>query len=64
VRRQDILDGTKLTDDQKVQIFCAALAVTLQADPKPGDPMANPVKKAGSYAAEAIALLQSKAWAE
>jgi hypothetical protein len=57
----------KLTDDHKVQIFCSALkAVYPQEAPKPGEggPMttAGPVKKAGLLAAEAIALLQSKAW--
>jgi hypothetical protein len=57
----------KLTDDQKVQIFCAALngAIQVQAEAafKTDTRMTvGPVEIASSLAAEAIAKLQSKAW--
>jgi hypothetical protein len=58
----------KLTDDHKVQIFCAALSSTIQADATiaaSGEVPDGPgsIEKASALAAEAIAKLQSKAWA-
>jgi hypothetical protein len=57
----------KLTDDQKVQIFCAALngVVQVQAETAfktDARVTAGPVEIASSLAVEAIATLQSKAW--
>ena len=57
----------KLTDDHKVQIFCAVLNATVQATflaTLEGKQLANnnPVESASLRAAEAIAKLQSKAW--
>jgi hypothetical protein len=57
----------KLTDDHKVQIFCPALTANIQSAvmlAKQSGPvqMPSPVKTAAAQAAEAIALLQSKAW--
>ena len=57
----------KLTDDQKVQIFCAALngVVQVQAEAAfktEARVTAGPVEMASSLATEAIAKLQSKAW--
>jgi hypothetical protein len=67
------LEIMKLTDDHKVQIFCAALSATIQADaqvaaaalgqhvgPKTGAP--STVERASLIAAEAIAKLMSKTW--
>ena len=57
----------KLTDDQKVQIFCAALNGVVQVEAEAAfkvDARATtgPVEIASSLAAEAIAKLESKAW--
>ena len=64
----------KLTEDQKIQIFCAALSGQLQADATinaaalasgnrgSGTSIKTPVEKASLTAAEAIAKLQSKEW--
>ena len=57
-----------LTQDQKVQIFCAALSANLQVALKVGleggkPHFANPVDAASLQAAQAIAKLQSKEWA-
>jgi len=57
----------KLTDDQKVQIFCAALkgAVQVQAEAAfkiDARMTAGPVEMASSLATEAIANLESKTW--
>ena len=57
----------KLTDDQKVQIFCAALngVVQVRADTAfktDARVTTGPVEMASSLAVEAIATLQSKTW--
>lgn len=57
----------KLTDDQKVQIFCAALngVVQVQAETAfktDARVTTGPVEIASLLAVEAIATLQSKAW--
>ena len=57
----------KLTDDQKVQIFCAALNGVVQVQAEAAFKTdarltTGPVEIASSLAAEAIAKLQSKAW--
>jgi len=62
----------ELTTDHKVQIFCAALSATIQADAaarvaagsNSGSGIGSPtlVQKAGAMASEAIALLLSKDW--
>jgi hypothetical protein len=66
------LEIMKLTDDHKVQLFCAALTATIQAEgqaaaasgPHTGSKVGAPsaVEKASLIAGEAIAKLQSKAW--
>ena len=67
-----IIFPMKLTDDQKVQIFCAALNAYIQAeavtntsgvDRGSGIGVRGAVEKASQTAGEAIAKLQSKAWA-
>ena len=60
----------KLSDEQKVQIFCAALNAHIQAEaaqtrasgPGSGIGGTSVVEKASQTAAEAIVKLQSKAW--
>lgn len=68
-----IMFGMKLTDDQKVQIFCAVLNAHIQADAAEkvaagantgsGVGVKSVVERASLVAAEAIAKLMSKAWA-
>jgi hypothetical protein len=57
----------KLTDDHKVQIFCAALTASIQAATKAPTGatvvVKSPVETASLITAEAIVKLQSKAWA-
>jgi hypothetical protein len=57
----------KLTDDQKVQIFCAVLNGVIQVQAETAfktdaRATAGPVETAGLLAAEAITKLQSKDW--
>ena len=56
----------KLTDDHKVQIFCAALTASLQAAAAAPTGatlvVKTPVAKASEFTAEAIVKLQSKDW--
>jgi hypothetical protein len=57
----------KLTEDQKVQIFCAALNGVVQVHAEAAfktdaGMTTGPVEIASALAAEAIAKLQSKAW--
>lgn len=54
----------KLTDDQKVQIFCAALAGVAQSRVSEVSSFGKPsiVEQASNLASEAIAKLQSKDW--
>jgi len=57
----------KLTDDQKVQIFCAALNGVVQVAAEAAFKVdartaIGSVELASSLAVEAIAKLQSKAW--
>jgi hypothetical protein len=63
----------QLTDDQKVQIFCAALSATIQAEaqvmaalgPNVGSKAGalGTVERASLVASEAIGKLMSKTWA-
>ena len=63
----------KLTEAQRVQIFCSALNAHIQADATAkaasgsnigsGMGVLSAVERASSTAAEAITTLQSKAWA-
>jgi hypothetical protein len=61
-----ILSGMKLTDDQKVQIFCAALnahiQVFLREELEARRRMEDPVNAASIQASHAISKLQSKEW--
>jgi len=67
------LEIMQLTDDQKVQIFCAALSATIQAEaqvmaalgPNVGSKAGalGTVERASLVASEAIGKLMSKTWA-
>jgi hypothetical protein len=61
-----ILSSMKLTDDQKVEIFCAALnahiQVFLREELDARRRMEDPVDAASIQASHAIAKLQSKEW--
>jgi hypothetical protein len=65
-----MLEVMKLTQEQKVQVFCAALTGVLQNTKEwiPGGPIPKkedqPVERASAIAAEAIAKIQSSVWAD